>query len=266
MRNEERMKAPSRVMGDRGVYVYAFARGLSPQHLVHETGIGDAALRLVEQGDLAAVVSTVDLEEFGEEGLRRNLEDLAWLESVAKTHDRVARFAAERVPTAPLRLATVFVGEDSVRCRLAEWHDAAEEVLDRVEGHREWCVKAYADPAPEDPPAQERGPARAFRLRRRAGASQREKAARADAEIADDLHARLGAGARLSRRLPPQGRRTTMHTGEMVLNATYLVSEEQEGAFKDVVSALAETHDHVRVEVDGPWPPYSFATLEPGVT
>ena len=31
-----------------------------------------------------------------------------------------------------------------------------------------------------------------------------------------------------------------MHIGEMVLNATYLVSQEQEGAFKDVVSALAE--------------------------
>jgi hypothetical protein len=182
------------------------------------------------------------------------------------THDRVARLAAERVPTAPLRLATVFLGEDSVRARLAEWHDAAEAVLDRVEGHREWSVKAYADPnagpAPEEPPAEGMSAGRAYLLKRSAAAKQREKAARADAEIADDYHSRLDGGAAISRRLPPQDRRLTMHTGEMVLNATYLVSQDQEGAFKDVVSALAETHDHVRVELGGPWPPYSFATLE----
>ena len=50
--------------------------------------------------DLTAAVGTVGLDEFGEEGLRRNLEDLDWLAATARAHDAVisaiARFGAGR--------------------------------------------------------------------------------------------------------------------------------------------------------------------------
>ena len=45
--------------------------------------------RIVSAGDLAAVVSEVPLDEFGEEGLKRNLNDLAWLEATARAHETV---------------------------------------------------------------------------------------------------------------------------------------------------------------------------------
>lgn len=258
-------------MSSTGVYFYAISRGLTAEDVKESTGIAGAPLRLVEHEDLRGVVSDVDLDEFGEEGLRQHLEDLAWLESVATAHDRVARVAAEHAPTAPLRLATVFLGDDSVREQLVLWRDAASQALDRVEGRSEWSVKAYADPAgrPTTPEAEASstegvGAGKAYLLKRREATRLKEEQARADAEIAEEFHAMLQGCSVMSRRLAAQDRRLTGHTGEMILNGTYLVDQAQVDRFKEVVDRLAGAHAHVRVQLAGPWPPYSFATLDTG--
>jgi hypothetical protein len=251
-----------------GLYFYAVSRGLTADDVAGLTGVEDAPVRLVEQAGLVALVSEVDLEEFGEEGLRRNLEDLRWLEAVAVAHDRVARHAAERVPTAPLRLATVFLGEESLRAQMAEWHESAERTLDRIEGRSEWSVKAYVDPAADGSSEQEpagnegMGAGRAYLLKRRAATQRREQAAQAAADVAEEIHAELAGSCIASRRLAAQDRRLSGHTGEMVLNGTYLVDQSQTAEFKEAVDRLAARHAHVRLEVGGPWPPYSFASLD----
>jgi hypothetical protein len=253
-----------------GLYCYAIVRGVSADDFAECLGIGDSPLRLVEEVGLGAVVSAVDLDEFGEEGLRRNLEDLAWLEQVAMAHDRVSRHASERGPTAPLRLATVFLGEESLRAQLAQWHDEAERALDRIEGRNEWSVKAYVDQSARGAEGQEAadsspegtGAGKAYLLKRRAEAQRREAAAQADAATADEIHAALATVSVSGRRLAAQDRKLTGHTGEMILNGTYLVDQEKVAEFKDAVDRIAGSHSHVRVELGGPWPPYSFASLD----
>src|SRR5262249_6608748 len=91
----------------QGRYLYAVSRGLPPRDVAGVAGLGGAPLDVVEHRGLAVLVSSVDLEEYGEEGLRRNLEDLAWLEATARGHDEVVRFAAARGATAPMRLVTI---------------------------------------------------------------------------------------------------------------------------------------------------------------
>lgn len=253
-------------MSGTGLYAYAVTRAVGAD-VSGQQGIGDAPLRLVEVDGLGVAVSEVDLDEFGEDGLRRNLEDLRWLETVAVAHDRVARHLAERAPTAPLRLATVFLGEDSLRARLAEWRDDAERALDRIDGRSEWSVKAYVDTAAapaeqEHAPTAGGGAGRAYLMRRRAATQQREAAAAEDAHTAGVVHEALAAVAVAGRRLPAQDRQLTGHTGEMVLNGTYLVDDTRVEEFRATVDRLAEAHPRVRVEVGGPWPPYSFAGLE----
>ena len=71
-------------MSTTGLYAYAITRGLDPTTVAEQSGIGGQPVRLVEREGLAVVVSEVDLEQFGEEGLRRNLEDLAWLEHMER--------------------------------------------------------------------------------------------------------------------------------------------------------------------------------------
>jgi hypothetical protein len=48
----------------------------------------------------------------------------------------------------------------------------------------------------------------------------------------------------------------------MTLNGAYLVDEASADTFTTLAARLAEENPQSRVEVQGPWPPYSFATLE----
>jgi hypothetical protein len=48
----------------------------------------------------------------------------------------------------------------------------------------------------------------------------------------------------------------------MLHNGAYLVDAGEGGAFAALVESLAADHPDVIVETHGPWPPYSFATLE----
>src|SRR4051794_17527409 len=140
-------------MGETGRYLYAVCRDLDPAVLAGVSGLAGRPLELVELRGLEAVVSTVDLEEYGEEALRANFEDLAWLETAARGHDAVIHALSAAAPTAPLRLATICLDDAGVRRRLTEWHAALEQVLDRVAGRREWSVKVLDPPGAAPAPA-----------------------------------------------------------------------------------------------------------------
>jgi len=139
-------------VGESGRYLYAVCRGLEPSDLDGVSGLDGAPLELVPHEGLVAVVSEVDLDEYGEEGLRRNLEELAWLERAARGHDAVVQAAARAAPTAPLRLATICFDDHGVRERMGEWHDELVQVLDRIEGRVELSVKILTAPRAASPP------------------------------------------------------------------------------------------------------------------
>jgi hypothetical protein len=253
-------------MADSGVYVYAIVRGIDDADLRDLPGIGGGSLRTLAHGDLRAIVSDVDLDEFGEDGLRRNLEDLGWLEAVARAHDAVARDLAARTATAPLRLATVFLTDEAVLEQLGSWADAAGRALDRIVGRGEWSVKVFVD-AQETPPAESPGNVEqrsgtAYLAARRSALSGRARVSEERAALAATVHDQLCSLAVAGRRLMPQDRALSAHSGEMVLNGSYLVDDVAAGEFATAARGLAEGHPEVRVEVAGPWPPYSFASLE----
>lgn len=251
-------------MAERGHYLYAVSRGVDESALAGTTGLRDEPVRVVGHRGLSAVLSTVDLDEFGEEGLRRNLEDLGWLEQVARGHDAVVGAVARTAPTAPMRLATIFRDEDGVRARLDEWYDALQSALDRVEGRMEWSVKAFAATRPSTGPTATTGAGSglAYLQRKKAETEQRHNAEEQALRTADRVHQALSACSVASRRLRPQDPRLTGHEGTMTLNGAYLVDVPEAEAFGEAAAALAAEHPEARIEVHGPWPPYSFATLD----
>lgn len=243
--------------------MYAITRGLDPSRLDSTPALAGGRLEVVEHRGLEAVVSDVGLTEFGEDGLRQNLERMDWLEEVARGHDTVVQAVAALGPTAPLRLATICLDDAAVRRRLDEWYDALEVVLDRVEGRMEWSVKAFAPSAEAHPPAGVAAAGGAAYLQRK----KQELAARENREgaalkLAEQLHDDLSSGSSASRRLPPQDPRLTGHQGTMILNGAYLVDIDEGAGFEERVHSLMAEHPDARIELGGPWPPYSFAVLD----
>ncbi|GAA1566599.1 GvpL/GvpF family gas vesicle protein [Kribbella hippodromi] len=250
-------------MSDLGSYIYAAGRITGDLGDVH--GLRDAPLRIVRWQELGAIVSTVDLDEFGEAPLREHLEDLGWLEQVARDHDRVVRAAWSATgAVAPFRLATICRTDEAVQARLVSLYDELTQALDRVIGRSEWTVKAFlrteAEEAEEPEPATQSGTA--YLMRRRAELDGQRRAAVDAQAVADDVHRELAQAADAVRRLPPQDRRLTGYTEAMILNGAYLVDDRSAGRFRAAVAELAARRPAVRLTLDGPWPPYSFTSLE----
>ncbi|QFG25195.1 GvpL/GvpF family gas vesicle protein [Actinomadura sp. WMMB 499] len=268
------------VARDELSYVYAVGpRGPELARAAPElTGLQDRPVHTVEAGGLAAVVSRVPEAQFGEEGFKAQLEDLGRLEVIARTHHGVVDALFRAVTVLPLRLATVYRDDERVAAMLEESRTEFGGLLDRLAGHLECGVKVYAlPPDPRNAPSApartggaggERGaagsnPGRDYLRRRKAQRTRHEDSAREAAETAARVREVAAAHAvdRVAHR-PQQGELATGE-GRNITNEAYLVPAGTTGAFAEAVRAAARDLPGVRVEVTGPWAPYSFATPPP---
>ncbi len=252
-------------MGDRGRYLYAVCRGLDPSALAGVRAVGQEPLEIVEVLDLQGVVSTVDLDEFGEDGLRSNLEHLDWVEQTARRHDAVVQACGLHAPTAPMRMTTIYLDDWSVRRRLELWYDALVAALNRVAGRQEWSVKVYASAssrqaAPETEPAVTGGAA--YLRHKKAAAEERRTAESRSMAAAEEVDQVLSDLAVATRHLRAQDPRLSGVEETMLLNGAYLVDERSAAEFTSRVAGLVAAHPEVSIACGGPWPPYSFATVE----
>jgi hypothetical protein len=239
------------------------------------SGVADGGpLERVQARGLAALVSRVPLDEFGAEPLRENLNDLAWLERVARAHEAVLDRALRQSTIVPLRLCTIYESEKSVREMLDREHDELTHALDALAGRQEWGVKVIAE---EERLAEEargrsaeasaledeigtRTEGGAYMLRRRLERHVREAADSLGAELADQVHAQLQDWAGEAVVLAPQNPELSGHEGRMLLNGAYLVEAERVDGLRELVAELEERHSGLgaRIELTGPWPPYNF--------
>jgi hypothetical protein len=231
-------------------------------------GVGGAPVQVIEQGGLTAVVSPVSLAEFGEDALRHNLEDLGWLESTARAHHAVVDAAAASAATVPLGLATVYRSEDRVRKALRERSEEFTRALSRITGRTEWGVKAYADlnqaatSATTTEEVSAARPGTSYLRRRRVERHTEEEARREVLAIAEDIDAELCDIAATGRLHRPQDPQLSGERGWMILNAAYLVDDARADDFRAAVARLADLRSEIRLQLTGPWAPYSFATEE----
>ncbi|MFI7603737.1 GvpL/GvpF family gas vesicle protein [Micromonospora sp. NPDC049366] len=235
-------------------------------------GLTGEPVRPVRAAGLVAVVSRVPLAEYGEEALRRNLEDLAWLEWAARAHHRVVDALGRAGAVVPARLATVHHDDRRVVDSLTERRADLAGLLDRLTGRGEWGVKGYvvpgAVPRAEEPTASG-GPGAAYLRRRRAQLTAREDGQRAAGAAAAEVHEALARHAVAARRHAPQDRRLSGAPTAMALNGAYLLDTATLAAFAGLVEALGARHPELRLELTGPWPPYSFVAdgpTEPALT
>jgi hypothetical protein len=249
------------------VWAYCVLRAGDPDP-VGIPGVAEAAVERIVADGLAALVSRVPAGDFAAEPLARNLNDLTWLERVARGHEAVLDAALAQSTIVPLRMCTIFESQDGVRDMLQQQRDSLGDALAALEGRLEWAVKLLVDrerlmdaarpyDAEGDAAAGEGG---AYLQRRRAERGAREAASRLAADTAQQVHARLQDWAIDARTRPPQNRELSGHEGEMVLNAAYLVERERTEELRQIVTELEEHHRElgVRIELTGPWPPYNF--------
>jgi hypothetical protein len=258
-----------------GLWVYCVAGGELPDVPPQVAGVaaGHAPCVLRAAG-LAAVVSAVPLDEYGEEGLRRNLNDMDWLEEVVRAHESVLEAVLGSGPIVPMRVCTIYENAEHVERMLAERAAAFGEVLARLAGRAEWGVKLTADRDRVAESARSRmghaagakaGAGGSYLGRKQQDMRLRDEVDEMLTAAAAESHARLEEWASASELLPPQRPELSGHEGEMVLNGAYLVDDDRLDGFKRVVAELQEQYGDEGIEFDvtGPWPAFHFAGSQP---
>lgn len=213
------------------LYLYAFAE---PSATLPETGgIGGAALRLESIETVEAVV--------GELGVEAEATEEAVL-AHARVVDELASLNAAVVP---VRFGAAFRDVESLRRAVAPRAHALVGALGRVRGCVELGVRVLA-PAP--PEQRESGSGRAYMVTRLDEVRRAER-------LGGELHAPLAELARASDH--------RVHvTPQLLLSAAYLVERDRVATFRGVVEELAASREELSFACTGPWPAYSFGTLD----
>ena len=234
-------------------------------------GVAGAPVERIKAKGLAALVGRVPASEFSAEPLRRNLNDLPWLERVARAHEAVLEDAMQTTTIVPLRMCTLYERDDRVRRMLAGERDALTRALGVLQGRQEWGVKLLVDPRRLDDAARtrtgranddlaRRGEGAAYLMRRRMEREVRDTTHAVATDVARQVHARFQSWALAAVTLPAQNRELSGYEDEMLLNAAYLVEAERVAGLPALASELEGHHDALgaRIQLTGPWPPYNF--------
>ncbi|WP_431683171.1 GvpL/GvpF family gas vesicle protein [Kitasatospora sp. KL5] len=252
-------------------WVYAVVPDVADGILDGLTGVAGEPLRPLTAPGLALVVGSVPREDFDERALQQHLADLRWLEAAVRSHHRVIAELARTRRTLPLRFATLYRDDRGAVSFLRGAGERLQAALDRVADRDEWGVKAYLDaPAPDaptaDPPdgaavADDR-PGTAYLLRRRAQRDDRAHRFEQAHERARQIHAALAALADEATEHPLQSAEASGRAAPMLLNGAYLVEHARAAGFGAAVTELGRRFTGVRMELTGPWPPYSFVEID----
>ncbi|SDM51442.1 GvpL/GvpF family gas vesicle protein [Streptomyces wuyuanensis] len=266
-------------------YVYAVTRpfdGAATPLREDVRGVAGAPARLLAHDGLVAVLSDVPAEDFSDVALRERLEDLDWLAATARGHDAVVSALTAAATPLPLRLVTVCRDDGGVRRMLDSGRDQFTRALERLDGRVEWGVKVYAEGAEGTQERQGAAGARPGKAAVRAaggGSAQgrrpatgrdylKQRMRRRDATegvwaqadaVSRTLHSELSRYAEAEQVHRPQDPRLPGAARGNVLNAAYLVPREKGEAFAEEVRRLTPPGTGIRVELTGPWAPYSFA-------
>lgn len=240
--------------GKEGFYLYGIveAERPFPSDLV---GLGGRPVSLILYKDLAAVVSPSPLRAYPID------QEHAFL------HEGVVERAMAFGAILPVRFNTILSGRQQLFSLLEKYYDAFVSQLRHLLGKVELSLKVLWDPKPvkETAPGfnwflenEAQGPGRGYLLKR----LQEHLIAEAVRERGEALIGRIQAAfaplavESVIRRFP---------TERLLLDASYLVKEEDQEAFRAGLGALSAEMPELSFLLTGPWPPYSFAprsTLE----
>jgi hypothetical protein len=215
--------------------------------------------------DLWAIVADAPLDRFSSDRLQEDLQDLEAVSRHALAHASVVEFFFRKTPVIPLKLFTLFSEDDRVKQYLSGRAAALRKLFTELRGLEEWGVRVIVDPSSvvrsqkgsSDISAGPSG--KEYLQTKKRLLNQSSATIQAAAKEAKAALKSLASTATSVRNQPlpaPTPNRP------FVAGASFLVKAKDRNAWKRRVSSLAATlatRGH-RLEVNGPWPPYHFAS------
>lgn len=245
------------------IYAYAAVEG-SPTSLPAggmPAGSPPRALPLPDR--VMLIVSEVPAATYAPEALEPRLSDIDWVAAAGAAHHAVVEAMADAgLVVLPVRLFTIFSSEEAARATMTGMRGPMRRAFDRVRGKQEWVLRiGKPDPARMHAAVPEpTSPASGTSFLKAKADQRRDTAMRAERTQSDAAacYDALALLAGESHRRPLEAGAT------LLLDAAFLVSPAQVERMKDALTDAAARllADGCAVSLTGPWPPYSFASMD----
>ena len=260
----------------KGLYVYGIV--LQNEMELPKKGVhSEVPIQLFPCNKIAALVSTVPLEEFGESSLAENLKNTEWAKEKIWAHERVLESVMDSQTVIPLKFGTIFLSEGRLGKVLADSYHEFLALFGRLGGHLEWAVKIYGDSeglkahvqrtnARVQEAASERAgkPAGvAYLLQKKVETALGEGVAVEKGKRFQEIFNRLSVYASEGKLGGLSPRELTGKEKPMIFNGIFLVAKSQLGEFTQEVTRLQKEMSDLDWEFEqvGPFPPYNFSEL-----
>lgn len=215
---------------------------------------GVHSVQAVPCGEFLCWVSAVDQIAFSQE-LEKNLENLEWLAVHGIRHQEVVGEIAQKQTIVPARFGTLFSSQAALLKDVEARKSALKKVFNRIADSDEWGVKVLVEDQPAKP------------VSTAAPSSGREylqqKAARIKKTPEHDdreLEQLASALEKIATDSAPTGRVSGAQPG-LLWQATFLVARSRRRQWERVLEDFVKQWEGKRrIEVTGPWPPYSFVS------
>jgi hypothetical protein len=258
----------------QGLYLYCLARlsQLPPLPLLGPGVYGQNSLAVATYQDLVAVWSPVPVEDFCGPEAEERLRDLTWIGPRVIRHQEVVAGVMRHSPVLPVRFGTIFASLDNLEKVLQRYSDTIAKFLERLSDQEEWAVKGMLDRpgareklfalnlAREAESLEALSPGKRYFEEQRLRAAGDQELQRWLKEVCRKLWTDLRDYAAEIQERRLLSRKTTGIDQDMVWNWALLIPRPAVGGFQARIQDIHDRYAHrgLRLEVTGPWPPYSF--------
>ena len=258
---------PSALIDEEVLYAFGIIKA-NQEDTVDLLGMEDRPCRIVENGNLGMLVCPVPLIEYNEESLHRYMEDIAWVESHARCHEKILLQTMEGRPVIPLPFCTIFTEEESIKQQLSQNAEILQDDLQRLRNHNEMHVKLFVnrkrliEKLQEDLPYSGGQNGGGYFQKRQWEKKIDEEKERVMNDYGESLYQDLNNIA-TEVILMDKGGVVASEGQQVVFAVQYLISKECHEEWDKKLEEFDEAGDPLGfiLEVSGPWPPYHFSRL-----
>jgi hypothetical protein len=205
-------------------------------------------------GEYLCWVSAVDQISFRRD-LEANMENLEWLALHGVRHQQVVAEIAETQTIVPARFGTLFSNETALLKDVQARSSALKKLFSRIADSDEWGIKVLAE-QPQTAPASSKPAGSGRDYLQQKAARMKKKPEHSDADLSEFLTAL----EKVATDSAPSGKVSGAQPG-VLWQATFLVARSHRKKWERVLEEFVQRwQGKRRIEVTGPWPPYSFVS------
>jgi len=265
----------------RGFYVYCITSEDGPKKFSGLNGIDNkSGVFTLAYKDLGAIVSMINLSDFGGNELKKKLDDpkCKWVKRTVLNHQKVINKVMKGRAVIPMRFGIVYKKKGQIEEVLEKNYRKFKNILGSLVDKKEWGVKIFCDQGRLASKIQAKDGS-IKKLRKQLGTGpegkkfflQKKLDAITESRMEEEMNKysqiflkRLSKDSDKYILNDTSSKELTGRNEEMIINVAYLVADKNLVKFEKNLDELREKYlgDRFLLELSGPWPPYNFVNLD----